>query len=219
MKTKIYNIIHLPDGYMYAIDKELKINDHEICIELTCNDLVKMEKGYGHKDFAKIIATNNSNLGLSLLPEIKQSSTNSKLGSEHNINTLYSRIAHIGEYMEIHSNCDGYEKEWGKVLKDSVKEMVEANNAKYTEEDIKGLIQSLLKAHTIGTTVFMERKAKEYLQSLKPKPIKVEVEIEQLCHQTGLPCGYPCNGEENCKESTYIKTVNNIVQVKRWINE
>ncbi len=35
---------------------------------------------------------------------------------------------------------------------------------------------------------------------------EVELEMEQLCCQTGKPCGYPCNGEENCKKSLYIKT-------------
>jgi len=35
---------------------------------------------------------------------------------------------------------------------------------------------------------------------------KVFLEMEQLCHQTGIPCGFPCNGEENCAKSLFPKT-------------
>lgn len=34
---------------------------------------------------------------------------------------------------------------------------------------------------------------------------EVMLEYEQLCHQTGQPCGFPCNGIENCKKSIYLK--------------
>lgn len=30
------------------------------------------------------------------------------------------------------------------------------------------------------------------------------IAIEQLCIQTGRPCGFPCNGEDNCKKSLYV---------------
>ena len=34
--------------------------------------------------------------------------------------------------------------------------------------------------------------------------VKVDnIAIEQLCMQTGKPCGVPCNGEENCARSLY----------------
>jgi hypothetical protein len=34
--------------------------------------------------------------------------------------------------------------------------------------------------------------------------VKVDnIAIEQLCMQTGKPCGFPCNGEDNCARSLY----------------
>lgn len=54
---------------------------------------------------------------------------------------------------------------------------------------------------------FSERYVK---QNNKGNPItSVMVEYEQLCHQTGIACGYPCNGEDNCKKSLFPKIRSN----------
>lgn len=36
-------------------------------------------------------------------------------------------------------------------------------------------------------------------------PEGYSVEVENNCHQTGLPCGVPCNGEENCRKFAILK--------------
>ena len=48
----------------------------------------------------------------------------------------------------------------------------------YTEEDMVKLIEVCKEAAMIGTSVFVERKGKEFLKSLKPFPIEFEVEME-----------------------------------------
>lgn len=50
---------------------------------------------------------------------------------------------------------------------------------------------------------FLEAYVREYNKGNIIK--EVLVEMEQLCHQTGQPCGFPCNGLENCKKSLYLK--------------
>lgn len=41
--------------------------------------------------------------------------------------------------------------------------------------------------------------------TIEELPIGYSVEVENNCHQTGLPCGVPCNGEENCRKLATLK--------------
>lgn len=50
---------------------------------------------------------------------------------------------------------------------DVIKKPINQTKAKYTEEDLIGLLQVCKESAIIGTTVFIERKAKEYIQSLQ----------------------------------------------------
>lgn len=87
-----------------------------------------------------------------------------------------------------------------------------ANKAKYTEEDMKKLYLGTLQ--NIGTSVKQSDMPtwEQVLQSLKPKPIKVEVEIKEQSDEIDI---IYTDGDY----SIVPKTVNNIVQVKRWIYE
>lgn len=62
----------------------------------------------------------------------------------------------------------------------------------------------------------------EFIRNYCDKDCKIDdilVEYEQLCCQTGAPCGYPCNGEENCKKSMYIKVSSNNIITTKLISE
>lgn len=50
--------------------------------------------------------------------------------------------------------------------------------------------------------------------------IKIDnIAIENRCVQTGKPCGYPCNGQENCDKSKYaVFAIKNVDDVKKNVD-
>jgi len=51
----------------------------------------------------------------------------------------------------------------------------------FTLEQVNQLIQVAKEASVIGTTVFIERKCKEYIQSLTKQEFDCELEMEEKC--------------------------------------
>lgn len=95
---------------------------------------------------------------------------------------------------------------------DGFKDGYKAATKTYSEGNLQGLIQVLLEAHTIGTTVFMKRKADEYIQSLnKAKlPVGFEAEIEPCCQ---VNCTGRC---EQWESTTKIRTITNEQGIPVW---
>ena len=82
----------------------------------------------------------------------------------------------------------------------------------YSEGNLQGLIQVLLEAHTIGTTVFMKRKADEYIQSLnKPKlPVGFEAEYNKSPLEEMMP------EMEGRLQFSQVKTIPNEQGIPVW---
>jgi hypothetical protein len=50
--------------------------------------------------------------------------------------------------------------------------------------------------------------------------VKVDkIAIESLCVQTGKPCGFPCNGQENCDKSKYAVVIKESVKTYITLQE
>lgn len=77
--------------------------------------------------------------------EFSLSSTNSPLGSSHNIRTLYSQINHIGEFMEKNFKS-GNESSWGNQLKRNARELLLGIDKvrEFSEEDMRAAMEFTL---------------------------------------------------------------------------
>jgi hypothetical protein len=132
------------------------------------------------------------------------SSTNSPLGSYHNIHTLLARISHIGEYMEINNGCNNLHVEWGIQLRNAAKELVEAQKKLYTEE-------TLIKAMKYSSEITNNKLKNlyDYFHNLKPVPESIEIEINESKLDF---TGQPCVGDN--KPLTYVKDGKTYLKVK-----
>ena len=94
-------------------------------------------------------------------------------------------------------------------LIDGFKTSQSLNDKKFSLEDVRTMFGLGAANNHNGNPSF-----EEAIQSIsQPKVFDVEIGLEQLCHQTGLPCGFPCNGEDNCKKSLYPKITNNSIKI------
>ena len=193
--TKTYDIIHLPDGYMYAVDKEVKpletdyyYDSKQEALRYGTNNTV----AGGYK--WKIIATNNPTFGLPLLSEI-----------EENIDQIY------GNY------CRENPEE--RIVYNDFEHGYKAAKAKqYTEEDMRNAFNSGQICEYEGA-YDKDSWFNGFIQTLSPKPIAIEIEMiydysdmEEHCEGGTLPSAV--YGELQLK-----LTNNNEVIVKQWIYE
>ena len=213
--TKTYDIIHLPDGYMYAVDnKKIPYNPNGgtnglfICLS-------EINMGHPEDAFVKnvgncegcrtIITTNNPTLGLLLLPEIEEDMSN----------PILIRIkAEIARKEDTKDEASVYYVNGLRNCLSWVKQSLKLDK-RYTKEE-------LLKACELAgrraanaknySDFHMKEEVLPYLQSLSPKPMAIEIEMwSPTTDEQGYftPLGY--------KEPTLDK--NNFVQVKQWIYE
>lgn len=71
----------------------------------------------------------------------------------------------------------------------------------YSVKDEEKFIQFLLSIQRYWLNS-MTKSLNDYL----PEGILIDakkIKIENICCQTGISCGYPCNGEENCDKNKY----------------
>lgn len=198
--TKYFTIVHLKNE-SYMIDKDAKIEAGDYVNDaFTGIKFVKNEpQAHYYETYPwvgnKILASSDKELNLPLLPTIEND-------WEVAYNRTFPKAYLVGE-------------KGMKDIKDGFMEGYKANTKKWSDEDLR-LVFGLGAANNANGKPSFE----EVIKSLSPKPIGVEVEMEQLCHQTGQLCGYPCNGEDNCKESTYIKVdIDIFVKVVKWVYE
>ena len=65
----------------------------------------------------------------------------------------------------------------------------------------------------VGLKAAMETKNKSLIEGeVYPCPDGWRIDVEKTCHQTGMPCGFPCNGEENCKSYAILLPVKDEVE-------
>lgn len=201
--TKTYDIVHLPDGYMYVVDdKEIPYNPNGgtngnfICLhEIKEHPEDAFVKNVGNcKGCRTIITTNNPTFGLPLLSEI-----------EENIDQIY------GNY------CRENPEE--RIVYNDFEHGYKAAKAKqYTEEDMRKAYQSGKRSEYEGAKND-DSWFNGFIQTLSPKPIAVEIEMiydysdmEEHCEGGTLPSAV--YGELQLK-----LTNNNEVIVKQWIYE
>lgn len=218
--TKQYDIIHLPDGFMYGIDEKLP-NEGEVALwfkEKIWKTFQKTKNGFyiqsgtsqfrPIKEFQTIVFTNNPSLGLPLLPDIIDIGVEALLKGQkvYPMGDVNNELA-LGGYIR------GYKA---------------ASAKKYTEEDMYNVAKlcALASGNANNYSETMtEQRVKSFIQSLSPKPIAVEVEMEddtsnlcdcyytKFCKSTHLEKGIKCRDEEHLK----LKLINNKVVVKQWI--
>lgn len=243
---RIYDIIHLPDGYMYAVDKEGEILYDEWCFEYHEN---YDNPEYNHQKYVlpngvdaywlrplnmdylkekpkefrfwrkmdgscwKVVATNNPSLNLPLLPEVKENIYEIALEQfPENWQVIQGESCNqdidINEQLR-NGFCVGYKAASAKqYTEEDLRKAIELAREQYWETGGGGLVKQ-------GSWEFKlqyKQDIDEMIKSLKPKPIKVEVEmIEDLD---------PSNhGFKDITLEQYPKTINNIIQVKHWIYE
>ncbi len=189
-----YDVIHL-NGEQYAVDKEAQIDQKDLFISQNSIYIFgELDKHGIPSDSVKIVASSDKSLGLPLLPPIEEdvielaektypeaTDGNPHLISEHNKGQNTRRVAFVRGYKA-------------------------ASQKKYSEED-------MWKIYVAGFQANEEKKKplddfKTSLQSLSPKPIQVELEMEYE-FDTGLEPAY----------GDLIPKVNedNFVTVLKWI--
>lgn len=235
--TKRYNIIHLPDGYMYGIDKEAyPIKDDTVFLHGLCkieDELWRKGKYIGKIEYSnyptyfdvkvngdyrpirqvtKIIFTNNPSLGLPLLPYIEE---NTYQLAKTEYNKPNNKTAQFASWS--HGFAAGYKA---------------ASKKRYTEEDMVAIYHL---GHQVGMNTEIaivkqfdtnppkmpdvENIRDKYIQSLSPKPIAVEIVVEELIrYEVGMFTGGIVS-EEAGKITYKPKLIDNKVQVKQWIYE
>lgn len=57
----------------------------------------------------------------------------------------------------------------------------------YTQSDMLGLLNNVLESKFLGTSVYIKRKANEYIDSLSKKEFFIEIETEKINTRTGKP--------------------------------
>lgn len=202
--NKRYDIIHLPDGFMYGIDKEALSNSKPILGNKIINFI-----GKETVQFRNIIFTSNPSLGLPLLPDIEE---DIKSIAKRVLNPRFFETIQGGE---MHCFKAGYKA---------------ASAKKYTEEDMKqayieGAWDMICADEDTAATPLLELKLEgkapngaynpswnEFIQSLSPKPIAVEVEMEDWRGDGEDP-----NIGNKAIHLIILKlTPDNKVQVKQW---
>jgi hypothetical protein len=188
-----YDIIHL-NNHMYMVDKEIKIKHKGDWVVETHNPIVtavvECLRTFESDTDLKVLASTDPSLGLPLLPEIKEDAQ--ELAYKHTEKLILSSGGRTQRWWGF---IEGYEA---------------ASAKKWTDDDIITAIQ-LAKAST-GWGI------SEILRFLKPKPIAVEVEMEEYSEDdTEHDEGGTLPG--SVQSEMRPKVVNNIVIVRRWIYE
>lgn len=103
----------------------------------------------------------------------------------------YNPNIHPKKYMVEGKPCRDalkYELQWNK----------EAKNIRFRNEDDKNkTLDFIIKYHLINTR---NKTIDEFLN----EGCEIDcIGIQSLCVQTGLPCGYPCNGQDVCEKSIF----------------
>lgn len=209
--TKTYDIIHLPDGYMYAVDnKKIPYNPNGgtnglfICLS-------EINMGHPEDAFVKnvgncegcrtIITTNNPTLGLPLLSEIEED-------VEQLAKDRATALFPVGT-SDVH---------WRACVEDFLMGYKAAKAKQYTEEDMRNAFNSGQICEYEGA-YDKDSWFNGFISTLNPKPIAVEIEMiydysdmEEHCEGGTLPSAV--YGELQLK-----LTNNNEVIVKQWIYE
>lgn len=244
--TKQYDIIHLPDGYMYGIDKKVGIKEGDYHYYKGKTPLIKhlegiskvnqIKIGYSntqnnkwylgnavvnefHNDCFKIIFTNNPSLGLPLLPDIEEDVE--KLAKNASIKYCEKWWPNQSDrYIDaaLINHTNGFLEGYKA-----------ASAKKYTEEDIRKAIdfgeamrgeKSTINENFGSPFIEYEGAQKEietYIQSLFPKPIAVEVEMIDNGHEVDMEGRG--GSDIGWLEKWEPKIIFNKVQVKQWIYE
>lgn len=226
--TKTYNIIHLLDGYMYMVDKEADTLNQWIVQEqwdagdgtmiggnigqrIVTDKNPELFKEYynmvfghswdrlvsnAHKEHTwTIIATNNTKFNLPLLPEIdniEQLANNcAEEENKYNLDKVRTKINFIKGYKA-------------------------AKAKKYTEEDIWKIWIAGRKFQSHNGPDF-----KEFIKTLSPKPIAVELEIQTDWkeHTKIYMESFGDNPEDFKFEPKLKLDENNFVNALKWIYE
>lgn len=188
---KTYDIISL-NNHLYMVDKEAVIKANEIGTDGYHIEFFR--ERWQEKDWFKIIASDNSKLGLPLLPKIEEYDEDFKV-------KCIDLLLHESKDTDPASFIKGYKA---------------ASAKKYTEEDMRdiyfnGLIDGIkgVPEDEKGNKMF-----KEHLRFFKKIPVQVEVEMEAKRDP---------NETEKVKilHLHFEPKVdsNNFVIVKRWVYE
>ena len=203
---KNYKIIQTQDYLLVVDENQISVNG-EIGYYKDCNVFQTYQSkldltGNIYKHFKKVLAhlpLNNSPVleGVDLLAELP---------------------TQLDLYLEIDTECalleDVLHGKEGKRIS-YIRKLFgdyKAATKTYSEGNLQGLIQVLLEAHTIGTTVFMKRKADEYIQSLnKPKlPVGFEAEYNKSPLEEMMP------EMEGRLQFSQVKTIPNEQGIPVW---
>ncbi len=183
-----YDIIHI-NGFMYAVDREVLVLKNNYFILKAGEKMIlreeekEIDNHVYHKNFfgsmfiGKVIYTNDPSLGLPLLPEIENVDFT---GFNESWNEV---ISHVDTTLFDKKSMDIFTKSIKSVWENGFKA---AKAKKFTEEDVRNAYRNGF--HRGGSSFpedyFTENEQIDYLT---PKPVAVELEIE-----------------------------NNIVQLKQW---
>lgn len=201
--TKIYDLVHL-NNQMYMVDKEAEKQgyviyaDNQIYYLYGSGIWTKSRFEEGAKllhtfsndiAYTKIIATTDSSLNLSLLPQIEKS--------------IHDQM--LDEYPDfIYLSSEKFNE--------ALTNYTAAKAKKYTKEDMFafGTMCGIEKLRTSD-------QVKEALKLFNPLPKQVEVFIEK--HNIGGGFGLAHNQPLQSIEKPMVSYPQNIVQIKRWIYE
>lgn len=219
--TKKYDIISL-NGFMYAVDKEAECPKDSIAIfpdtrnsKITnYNPPIKCKWNYAANGCYNllVVASNDPSLGLPLLPAV---------GNQIFILNDLKKLAEDSfskaqEEFPIIPNVDVRPFKLG-----FVKGYKAASSKQYTETQLLSFINNE-DNHTegeLGNSCIDVNTLKNYLQSLKPTIIAVEVEMKEYAYEPII--GKFPNYEVNPNPRLYRLVVdeNNYVKIKQWIWE
>ena len=201
-----YELIHL-NGFMYAVDDipdKPYIGPYIICWPSSKKELFNSHNAiaYSRRNISyMVIASNDPSLGLPLLPAVEEDVERLAYKSA---NKLLSEFIHPKDVKKISQLwIDGYKA---------------ASAKQFTEEDMRKAIE--LSREDYVKDVIDIRHPIEIIQSLKPKPIAVELEMTRKCALNKSDCFGFQEMLPDCG-CQWIPAVdeNNYVKVKQWYYE
>jgi alpha-galactosidase/6-phospho-beta-glucosidase family protein len=165
-----YTLHKLPEGFVITSDEIIKEGDEVIHIGNPSFTFNESMRKFLCEDCKKIIAQQDQ-IDFSALSEEDQK----KIGlNNYDFSKMFYDILKA-TYPEF--------DEWVEA-KEYKKAQELLSDRRFTLEDMLGLLEVCKESAVIGTTVFIERKAKEYIESLSQKSWNIEIELDWYMPQS-----------------------------------
>lgn len=221
----IYKLIQLQNQWILVIDRNV-LKEDGWCYDMYSKKIITPEENLKATPnaadyYCRIIA------GIETLPLIKfdNDELTNKVGY---VDIDKKRQKVLNKYAGILSKSNHSPEEIDKITERDyyglyqgfqIAELINEN--KYSLEDIRKAIEMARESNP--NTLNHPEYGFEYnytentiIESLsQPKMWSVEIQMENICCQTGMPCGMACNGLDNCEKNKRPQIANNSIVITK----